>query len=299
MKIYTLVSVVTLSGVAFGATKNRQDELFDHMDGGVLDANEALDIDKMSEEEKKEKLVEICKKIDYNDDGKLSKEELQRWMEKVSTKYMEDDIAQQWPAHDKNNDDKLTWDEYKDSVFGFMTEEDFKDQDMTMEQMVARDKRRFDRADVDKTGDLSKAEFGAFLHPEDHAHMKDIIVEETLEDLDKNGDGFVDEDEYIGDMYKPEHPDEEPPEWLEVEKEHFKTIRDQDGDGLMGKTEVRDWLMPIEYDHIDAEAAHLILECDADEDGFLDTEEVLKKYDVFMTSQATNWGEALAYHDEL
>lgn len=57
--------------------------------------------------------------------------------------------------------------------------------------------------------------------------------------------------------------------------------------------------MPQEYDHTEAEAEHLIIECDEDENGYLSYDEILKKYDSFMTSQATNWGEALEYHDEL
>ena len=34
-------------------------------------------------------------------------------------------------------------------------------------------------------------EFSAFLHPEDAEHMRDIVVQETLEDIDKDGDGHV------------------------------------------------------------------------------------------------------------
>ena len=65
-------------------------------------------------------------------------------------------------------------------------------------------------------------EFSAFLHPEDAEHMRDIVVQETLEDIDKDGDGHVGTkllvltptkliwffqvniDEYIGDMYRDE-----------------------------------------------------------------------------------------------
>jgi len=43
--------------------------------------------------------------------------------------------------------------------------------------MMARDERRFKVAD--RNGDLiaDKQEFTAFLHPEDHEHMKDIVVQ--------------------------------------------------------------------------------------------------------------------------
>lgn len=64
--------------------------------------------------------------------------------------------------------------------------------------MLARDERRFKKADVDGNNALSTEEFGAFLHPENNEHMKDLVVEETLEDIDKDKDGFITLDEYIG-----------------------------------------------------------------------------------------------------
>ena len=32
--------------------------------------------------------------------------------------------------------------------------------------------------------------------------MRDIVITETLEDIDRDGDGRINVDEYIGDMYK-------------------------------------------------------------------------------------------------
>jgi len=43
--------------------------------------------------------------------------------------------------------------------------------------MLRRDKRRWSRADVDNDGELSKEEFGSFLHPEETLHMRDIIID--------------------------------------------------------------------------------------------------------------------------
>jgi len=278
---------------------DRQDDMFDHMDGGILDSKMADDVDKMTEEEKVEKLLEIVKKIDTNKDQFLEEDELRRWMQKTSDRYMQEDINNQFPGHDTDNDGLVSWAEYEDSVFGFMTSEDFEEQRLTKDQMISRDKRRFEAADLDQNGSLDEKEFGSFLHPEDHDHMRAIVVSETLEDLDKNGDGKIDQNEYISDMYHPDGDEEEEPVWLKIEIEHFRTIRDKDGDGFLNHDEVQNWLLPVEYDHIEAEAQHLVSECDTDDDAKLSYDEVLKKYDIFITSQATNWGEALTYHDEL
>jgi len=64
--------------------------------------------------------------------------------------------------------------------------------------MKERESRRFKMADVNYDGVLSLREFVDFLHPEDAEHMRDIVVMETIEDIDKNKDGFVSQTEYIG-----------------------------------------------------------------------------------------------------
>lgn len=66
--------------------------------------------------------------------------------------------------------------------------------------MMKRDKRRWDYADQDKDGFLSKSEFGDFLHPEEVEHMKHIVVTETIEDIDKDKDGQISLLEYIGEL---------------------------------------------------------------------------------------------------
>jgi hypothetical protein len=56
--------------------------------------------------------------------------------------------------------------------------------------------------------------------------------------------------------------------------------------------------MPADFDHAEAEARHLIYEADSDADQKLTKEEILEKYDIFVGSQATDFGEALTRHDE-
>lgn len=64
--------------------------------------------------------------------------------------------------------------------------------------MINRDKRRFLRADKNADNQLNADEFTAFLHPENNDDMKGIVVDETLEDIDKDKDGFISLSEYIG-----------------------------------------------------------------------------------------------------
>lgn len=64
--------------------------------------------------------------------------------------------------------------------------------------MLKRDRRRWQAADLDNDNALTKDEFAAFLHAEEANHMKDIVVLETMEDIDKDGDGKISIAEYIG-----------------------------------------------------------------------------------------------------
>lgn len=40
----------------------------------------------------------------------------------------------------------------------------------------------------------------SFLHPEEFPKMKDVVLDETIDDIDKNHDGFIDLEEYIGKL---------------------------------------------------------------------------------------------------
>ncbi|KAH8421131.1 hypothetical protein KR009_006559 [Drosophila setifemur] len=128
--------------------------------------------------------------------------------------------------------------------------------------------------------------------------MKHVVLQETISDLDKDKDGKISVDEYIGDMYRPSGEEEEEPEWVASEREAFSKHRDLDNDGYLNEEEVKQWITPHDFDHSESEAKHLIFEADMDHDDQLTKAEVLDKYDVFVGSQATDFGEALARHDE-
>lgn len=56
--------------------------------------------------------------------------------------------------------------------------------------------------------------------------------------------------------------------------------------------------MPDDFDHAGAESNHLIHSADTDADQKLTKEEVLDKYEIFVGSQATDFGDALVKHEE-
>ncbi|XP_056263476.1 reticulocalbin-3 isoform X2 [Pseudoliparis swirei] len=288
---------------------HHQLDLSDHDDGhgflydhkAFLGKEEAKTFDQLTPEESKDKLAKIVDRIDTDKDGFISHAELHSWIKHRQRRYIQENVNKHWKDYDQNHDGKIAWQEYKNTTYGFYLDEEFDDvEDKTAYRtMLTRDERRFKTADRDGDGIATRDEFTAFLHPEEFHHMRDVIVQETMEDIDKNGDGKVDMTEYIGDMYTSEDGEGEP-DWVQTEKKQFSDFRDTNKDGYLDAEEVADWVLPGEVDHADNEAKHLILETDTDQDQRITKKEVLSNWNMFVGSQATNYGEDLTKrHDEL
>ena len=99
-------------------------------------------------------------------------------------------------------------------------------------------------------------------------------------------------------MFRGDGDESTEPDWVKNERESFNEVRDENGDGFMDAEEVKKWILPTDYDNTEAEAKHLIYESDVDGDAKLSKEEIMEKYDLFVGSQATDFGEALTRHDE-
>ncbi|XP_059059513.1 calumenin-B [Achroia grisella] len=276
---------------------------FDH--DAFLGEDQAKTFDQLPPEESKRRLGVIVDKIDVDKDGFITPVELKDWIRYTQKRYIDEDVERHWRQHNPDNEELITWDAYRKNVYGFMDDMDPKDykspesEGFTYSALLKRDRRRWHYADADQNEALNRTEFAAFLHPEDHSGMNNVVVLETLEDIDKDKDGKISLEEYIGDMYKPEDGEEgEEPDWVKQEREQFTGYRDTDKDGFMDENEVKEWIAPPEFDHAEAEARHLVFEADSDADEKLTKAEVLDKYDLFVGSQATDFGEALARHDE-
>ncbi|XP_061740070.1 reticulocalbin-1-like isoform X1 [Nerophis ophidion] len=272
---------------------------YDH--DAFLGKEEAKTFDQLTPEESKDRLAKIVDRIDTNKDGFVNHAELHYWIKHRQRSYINENVNKHWKDYDTNQDDKIAWEEYKNTTYGYYLGEEFDDVDdkATYKSMLTRDERRFKMADKDGDGIATREEFTAFLHPEEFDYMKDLVVQETIEDIDKNGDGKIDLNEYIGDIYTPEDGESEP-EWVQTEKKHFTEMRDANKDGYMDSNEVAHWILPGEVDHADNEATHLIQETDTNKDEKISKKEILANWNMFVGSRATNYGEDLTKrHDEL
>ena len=68
------------------------------------------------------------------------------------------------------------------------------------------------------------------------------------------------------DLYPPDERKDgaEDPDWLKEERQYFAESRDANKDGKMDKKEMKQWLVPDGYNHVEAEAHHLMFEADSD-----------------------------------
>ena len=68
-----------------------------------------------------------------------------------------------------------------------------------MDEILAYSRPVFNGADADGDGQLTLQEYTAFMHPELHLHMIDVLVDTFLEQFDNNDDGYVSFYEYMGE----------------------------------------------------------------------------------------------------
>jgi Ca2+-binding EF-hand superfamily protein len=266
-----------------------------------LGPDEAKEFNNLSPDESKKRLAKLVPRIDKDSNGSITLDELKGHIQFMQKRYLENDIERTWKDLPEK-DGKVAWKDYIDAIYGVQASEDDgkNDDDRSLSKWVKRDNGRWKNADKDADGQLNKEEYGCFVHPESCAHMQDNVVKETISDIDKDGDGMIDVEEYIADMYHPddkEARDGEEPDWVKAERENFAERRDVDHDGKLGVEEMREWIMPTDFDHVHAEARHLIHLADDDKDGTLSEKEILEHHDAFVGSQATDYGEQLQRHD--
>ncbi|KAH8861982.1 Calumenin-B isoform 3 [Schistosoma japonicum] len=215
MSFYSYVILITLINYAFtkphleavsrrdtehfADDPERHDIEFDH--NAFLGEETAKEFSQLTPDESEEKLKVIIGKIDKNNDKNITESELKAWIEYIATKTKQNSTDRQWNDINPTNNYSIKWKEYLEKTYG-PEEERLKDIETSesYKEAVRHDRRRWVAADLDKDDSLNKTEFADFVHPEDRPNMREAVIEELLESVDKDKDGYVSEKEYLSKL---------------------------------------------------------------------------------------------------
>ncbi|CAL1273633.1 unnamed protein product [Larinioides sclopetarius] len=283
--------------------EGKHDHDFDHE--SVLGShNVAEEYDHLPPEEAKKRLFSLALKMDADGDKYVEKKELVNWVLRSFKMLTEEEALDELEDEDGDEDGKVSWEEHVAETYGMY------DDDMVLNQakdspeeleMLENDRELFKAADLNGDGILDKSEYPAFSHPEEFERMHQVVYEQAMRKRDKNKDGYLSFEEFIADN----HGTAPVPttEHYAMEKDRFTNDFDLNGDNKLSKEEVLIWLIPNNLETAENEADHLIESSDSDKDGKLSIQEIVDHHEIFVGSEATDFGEQLQhprkYADEL
>jgi len=275
------------------------DTAFDH-EAILGSRKDAEEFDDLSPDEAKSRLKVLLEKMDRNLDGQIDRKELYAWILRSFKSLSVEDAEDRMQDCDENEDGVVSWDEYKAEEYDFGDKElDLTDPDLAEEwKLMEEDRFLFVAADQNADGLLDKTEFLAFSHPEEDDNMKPHVLQQVLKARDKNNDGNIDFQEYLGTRAGGKDK-----EWLLTEKDRFDSELDKNGDNLLSREEIHAWIIPSNEEIADEEVNHLFAGADTDADGILSFPEILDNHDLFVGSEVTDYGDHLQnldrFNDEL
>jgi len=260
----------------------------------------------LEDDELQSRLRKLVVRMDHNRDGYVDQEELTTWT-LVSIINIEGiDSKDDFLFEDLNKDSFMTWGEACQENYSFdpTKESDLKNERQSesdnyqeYNKMYNRDKARFDAADIDHDGKLTEEEFVYFKNPLKNEEIKTSVLAEALNSVDTDKDGKISLQEYLKDWHQtPTNVDEE---FMELETDRFKDEYDRDSNGFIEADELIFWLSPDNTEIAIDEAEHLIDMCDEDEDERLTPDEIVDNHDLWVDSDATEYGAQLRHYDEL
>jgi len=310
MKLFCLSAVAL--GVAAKDIKQKMMEnrlKFDRdvvIHGGDEGDDEEWDPWDLEDEELQSRLRKLVSRMDHNRDGFVDMEELTSWTFASVYNMEGKDARGDFPvaSHFK---EKMHFGRVMDFLhrthIADEEDADIFDPNHPSEnmreynKMYNRDKARFDAADIDGDEKLTEQEFVLFKNPLRDEAVKTAVLAECLSVVDTDKDGKISLQEYLNDWHVPPNKNDE--DFIELETDRFNDEYDRNKDGFLTGDELLFWLSPDNTEIAIDEAEHLIDMCDEDEDERLTPEEIVENHDLWVDSDATEYGAQLRHYDEL
>merc|ERR1711990_40947 len=310
MKLFVLTYFAT---GALGRAKDIKQEMMKNrlkFDRDIVltspDDDEEWDPWDLEDEELQARLRKLVARMDRNRDGYIDNEELTTWTLVSLYNIAGQDSHDDFSFVDENGNDSISWSETSIEAYDIDPEdkaaikeelETNTDSFREYNKMYNRDRARFDAADIDKDGKLTEGEFLLFKNPLKDENVKQVVIDEALKAVDSNGDGQIDLQEYLNDWHEPPNTNDD--DFIELETDRFNDEYDRNKDGFLIGDELLFWLSPDNTEIAIDEAEHLIDMCDEDEDERLTPDEIVENHDLWVDSDATEYGAQLRHYDEL
>lgn len=260
---------------------------FDH-EAILGSVKEAEEFEHLSPEESKKRLRLLLRNMDLNKDNSIDRKELKNWILRSFKMLSVEESDSRFEDADENRDGEVEWNEHITEAYGAEDSEQIDLANLGDDEMVKQDKLVFNAADVDKNGMLSKEEYQSFSAPEEHPQMFPILVKQVLDEKDKDKDGFLSFQEFMGDRGQNHNR-----HYILEEKDKFDNEYDLNKDGLLNENEILSWIVPSNEDIADEEVNHLFAASDDDHDDILSFDEIVEHHDIFVGSEATDFGDHL------
>jgi len=281
-------------------SKDGNDHSFDH-EAIIGSKKEAEQFEDLSPEEAKDRLKILLTKMDRDKDSSIDRKELYSWILRSFKALSQEDADERFEDADHDEDGFVTWAEYVEDEYDWEEHEkpDMSDPHIAEDfKMMAEDKYLFNGADRNGDEKLDKAEYLAFTHPEEDPLMKPHVIQQILAEKDTDKSGDLTFQEFVGDRSQDKEK-----EWLVEEKDRFDNELDKNGDNVLNKEEIAAWIIPSNEEIATEEVDHLFAGADEDMNDYLTFEEILKNHELFVGSEATDYGEHLTklhkFDDEL
>ena len=96
---------------------------YDYDHEAFLGADEAREFDQLPPDESRRRLSKIVDRIDSNEDGYVSLDEMRDWIRFTQQRYVSEDVDRQWNQHNLENTETIQWEAYRELVYGFLDED--------------------------------------------------------------------------------------------------------------------------------------------------------------------------------
>eukprot|EP00930_Biecheleria_cincta_P025344 TRINITY_DN1805_c0_g4_i1.p1 TRINITY_DN1805_c0_g4~~TRINITY_DN1805_c0_g4_i1.p1 ORF type:complete len:323 (-),score=100.41 TRINITY_DN1805_c0_g4_i1:370-1269(-) len=221
-------------------------------------------------------LLKVHGLADANEDGKLSVQELSDFSQKTRIISAGKDVTTVLEGMDLDNDGKLSFDELQSSVLGGsqgmegeekQEEEKQEEEKQEEEKRMALEKMKFEAADLDRDGLLTKEEVVELLYPEQKNEVLKVIAQDDLSAKDTDKDGHLTPSEF----WDRNTAAGEAGQIADEELKEFK-LHDRDGDGRLSLEELMHWESGNQ--HTKAVMDQLMATADKNSDGHITAEEL-------------------------